>query len=851
LADRVRKRYTVCNTVKSCKEHIDATNNKIDCDGYADANQKLEIIAIRDLRSSIITLINDTSIDTIELDMINTIKDNFLLIHFKKEVKYTLSFHLSLTISLEIKNIGMELGKFVENTEEWKSLSAEIISITKRIEEGKKLLEIFNIIKLETNEILNSDVTIAVLTKAMTVWNDRLLDVKTQTELLLEQLARQQLSDEFLSSCLNETLTLIKMIAEASVMIGLINNKLLSSNNDDNNDSTNDSSISSDVDVSIDSSYAITPLVDVRDLTSLANNFRQLSDSNSSNCVLIKEISQTLFSFHSEATKWNDQVLALLPLRTTRKKIKVENQGIKVESLKQLLNQSISYAVNLPMRNVIISTLNEINEVRNELKSLLFDKNNLEIERKDLQLVINDYGNIIHDLKTKAELIPVYVVDLHVLNWLEQIVSWWKELLLYNDNSLIIEPIKSNIINNNNEVYSSNAEKINIGDAQAQLLASSCLIPSIPVRVSEILHYLSSFNTNEEFSESINYSTSLFNPNILSILRFSTDIHINLEAKIKKTIDFQEKINNLKLEEYCNNYQIINDNINIKLLRELDADLDDLDIQPDNDIFKLVEYSLSRCLSKDNKDKSDKVKLTHRGSSKPLNRNLSDSQLDSHNNSNIKNISSHSINEKTAKKRKSSGPCCCASDCYEEINSFNFDSIDYCSDSCSLKTSSDVINAILVFRKSLCITSITKDSEINSSNSTNTTNSPLVSDREKFMHHLLNVTSSVDKINSVISNYGFKTQNQDINCGNTFINTDVNDKDLFSIISNDYNIDNKQINKKHLSKYSSYLSESIPRSKDTNGLSRSTSSSIANKQEHSVDIRSVVRTYLLSIYLSH
>ena len=633
----VLSRYDTCRLVCSCRDFTGATD-------------LIELKRYQELRQQLFGLLNSQLSDT-EKSMIETVKETFLFNLFKAE--YAFSRHTKIAFD-EVKTLRANasiIGDEAIKSPEFIQFNAEIDEFDNLYENINELLHVLkvDIDKGNDSKQLSDSYKYE---EVFNYWETNLLATQGKLRELLSSIMQKNFIDSNLEGQLASSMGLLDTILQAIRIHKEVDR--------------------SDRVVNIE---AIPP-IQLMQLTSVANKLKQQLESSEN--LVLERLSTLLNTYHSQAVKFNEYAIGLIPQRAKRKKQKTEQ--IPVSVLEDILKEPIAQVFVLPMRESLLTTLDCYYDLRKQILGLVSGNSIISKGVEDFNLIeaIKDNISRINDLMQVIEFQPIDIEYVVVLSWILDILSWMQSL------SAICEDEESHA-----------AGCLTFDFATAKIAAGLDLFVTIDSRVLEVLYELKVIKDAKENITSLdemNFSKGLCIKSALSLL-------YQLQSYMADTKAFEAEFDEFQYKEIDN-----------KTIRELYNKMTNLVIKPKDEIYKTIEAALNRInrstTSSGRVIDSDKIRTIYDedddedyGSDDYDQEDVKTSVKAERDTPALKKAKAE-IDKKTApalvkkeKPKKVTRKCC---NPYCQNTTMQHSS--YCSDTCAISTSQSIVSALLTMR---------------------------------------------------------------------------------------------------------------------------------------------------------
>lgn len=771
------KRFShLCKTVQSCCNIVssfvnvsDSSSNSQESISKADLSMQSislhDIENMRELRNSIDRL-SLQALDKNETILLNSIKNEFLLLQWRYEVNYVFLNRLSIDHVRSLFQVcedKLESITLVSSTEEYN----EIKSILKAADEYENLsisvISKFNDLVSQSDDaiVLLSDLNFSSICNVLNSFQDFVALVRNEMKqvALFEKTQKVSFPDKI--EIIQDYTAVIEALADAHSAFKAIEESKLTFKPFSAKSKTGLTDLKQQLSLySLGEFFKLSQrLKDIYDkyITNLASASSSLSNSISSSShsfFLFKEIMKYVNIYYEEGLQWNEMCSNILPIKTTRYKMNnsVNINKYTLSDIEIALNQPIANFLRMPMHERIIAVLEDIEMCTSQLLDIVMpgsinnnmqvdnvEKNDVNVGADGVSMIAGDNNtesqaslsrniedistelfneiNKLYNIQLKFELIPLELPQLKIIKWIISVYTWMRDVpyppLVESDEELpvITVPPQQHI------AYIYAKQKLNEGLP---------IIAAIPKELVDIIVEFNIINIEEKFGQ------IGFHQDTHEQLKRSGDFYEYLEGLIQQTDEIQQQIVLL----------ISNKNMNIKekysQLQEVHNQLPFLIVQIDLNVRKVFEKAINDAATifaneskvaklisladKSEIDQADPSKQRKRprpaieGSIINLNQNATANTDSVQKSGFITPVVVSGIDNKfkdvkdLSKRPKFSRLTClrCRKDipyevCSSVLIANTLHSKVYCSDTCTLSTSNDILDSLVKYKEILAL----------------------------------------------------------------------------------------------------------------------------------------------------
>lgn len=436
--------------------------------------------ALRELRTSIEHL-SQAQLEGPEPALLESVREAILLHSWRSEVRYMRVHPTTPAAAEAIRQHGEGLGAAAQATNEWEELTAELARFEAFQHDARVLLDEVDESKAESKESwLGVGSALAERVKALRE-RDAQLRVKNTTT----------------SHALTEVADLLTLTLSAQDRL------------------TNVRAVMAAL------TAEAPPVMDIREVTMLANQLGQAAEKHSS-FVFLRSLAEEMHALHLAAANWTESATALLPQKATRNKAKTDAAQATAGELVSALMEPIARAVTTPMHEKLQATLAQAKSFREQLTAFLLPAERSLNDPSDYQAP--EFAEKLHeDIKTIAEIkktgeaIPLELPEMRVVQWVSALFAWMADIPYPGDDP--------------------KQHAIPLDAALRKIEESQPIVGTIPGNVIETLCSLNAMNFDASRGP-VGFHSDI-HPN----LNLAGDLSDHLEKQVKLCQELQERLN--------------------------------------------------------------------------------------------------------------------------------------------------------------------------------------------------------------------------------------------------------------------------------------------------------------------
>lgn len=346
--------------------------------------------ALRELSATIAKLAATTLLEP-EFSLVAGVKDDIFRLHWRAEVWFMAQHAITPVVADALKKQGEELTGGAQDTREWADLLAEMQRASAFADEASAALKA-SAIKDTYNQ-----------TSDPSQWYSDCVVLELRLKDLIEQDSVLHIKLQATSQALVESFELLSSVRSAHTKIEEVHRAMKAAGTS-------------------------APAVDFRDITALTNHLTLAGEKHPS-FQLLAALRTEMNQIHSAAAQWSETANNLLPQKATRNKTKAESAQPTLESVLSALAEPIARAVVTPMHERFFRVLQDVDLFRVGLMSFLLPLNSPIKDTSNyqspefLEKLQADLG-LIKDMKKQAEAIPLDLPEFKVLSWIGDLFEW-------------------------------------------------------------------------------------------------------------------------------------------------------------------------------------------------------------------------------------------------------------------------------------------------------------------------------------------------------------------------------------------------------------------------------------------
>lgn len=445
--------------------------------------------ALRELSAAIAKLAGTALIEP-ELSLLQSVKDAILLLHWRAEVWFMAQHPIAPTAADTLQKQGEELNGAVQQSPEWAELLAEMEKSGTFVDEADTALAAVNSAK-------ESDIQVSDPAQ----WYADCAALELRLKGLVERDNALRIKLQSTSQALVESVELLNTVRSAHAKIQEVHRSM--------------------------NSTGTSTTVDFRDITALTNHLTLAAEKNPS-VKLLASLRTEMSQIHSAAAQWNETASNLVPQKAARNKSKYEPVQPTLDVVLAALAEPIARAVVTPTHEKFFRMLQEVDQFRVAFMSFLLppadsslvkDSNsnaNCNYQSPEFLDKLEKDLDIIKEMKNRAEMIPLDLPEFKVLNWVGALFEWIQSIPYPGDDP--------------------KQHAVPMDLAQRKLEESQPIVSTIPANVIETLCRLGVMNFDANAGP-VGFHSSI-HPNF----NLAGDLSDHLEQQIRRTEQLSQRI---------------------------------------------------------------------------------------------------------------------------------------------------------------------------------------------------------------------------------------------------------------------------------------------------------------------
>lgn len=651
-AQRLIQRSTLCTAVFESERVLAAFNSTQNA-----ALSEREMHTLREL-SNTINKLSAAELAGVELELLNSVKDRILLFLWRAEVHFLWLHPIAPAAAELIRSHGDQLGDAAHSCPEWTELNAEI-------QRGASFLTLAEALLADVERLREE------CAADPTQWLTASAPLEERLRSLVQTDATLRIKTASITTALTENLELFSLMRSAQATLSAVQTAMAAT------------------------ATPFRPVADFKEITYFVNQLSSLAEKHESFSPL-RSLREDMCQIHSAASQWNESAINFLPQKATRNKLKPDSAQFTMPQLLNKLAEPIARAVFTPMHEKFKAVLSEIDSFRIAFMAFLLppdfpvnDTCNFQspVFTSKLQEDMVTIGN----MRNQVELIPLDMPEFRVLQWVSALFEWIHAIPYPGDDP--------------------KQHAIPMEVALKRIEESEPIVGTIPGNVIETLCQLGAMNLDEAAGP------VGFHANIHPFFNLAGDLSDHLEQQVKRSQQLELRIK-----------QAVETKHPAKDLAQLLEESATLLVQVSASVRRSVErllnksggrLGLGRGLAQSESESSEysgneededaevdnywteKTTFKTKSSGKRA-REVADSLVSTgaskKPSTEMTAAAKKSGEEKPAKKNKT---LCTNPDCPTSANKLK-NSL-YCSNHCAMVTASQVLSALVAYRKQLCV----------------------------------------------------------------------------------------------------------------------------------------------------